>query len=181
LSSYWTHFLISIRQFSLPGDLSSGGTAHTRKTARKEQNNVRAQGTCVLQRFGAGSCSEYSLGVAQARVTDVHRHSACSHMMSCSTYLISIEIMTTLALDGNGTYWCTYVEDGDKLYSNHHTVSISKFSAQTDLLSRRIWVSGQPFLSFLMYRPLGSLPPMMKTMPLLHSSTPIVYVLLRCL
>jgi hypothetical protein len=55
-------------------------------------------------------------------------------------------VTRTLALNGVGTYWRTYVEDGEKSYWTHHTVSLSEFSAHTELPLGRISVSGQPFL-----------------------------------
>src|SRR6266702_1583148 len=109
----------------------------------------------------------------------MQQQSARSQTMSCLKYLTSVERLsgTTVSLDGSGTYLCTCVEDGDKLYLSHHTVSISKFSAHTELLSGRIWVSGQPFLSlFIMAIPGTALGQTMRTMSLLHLSTPIVYV-----
>src|ERR1700691_1041146 len=97
-------------------------------------------------------------------------------MMSCSKYSIPIKIITTTPFDlyGNGTYWFMYVEDGDKSYSHHQTVSSSKFSAHPDVVSERISISGQPFPSFFFY--ISSRTTLMKTMLLLHSSTTIVYV-----
>ena len=80
----------------------------------------------------------------------------------------------TLALNGIGTYWCTYVEDGDTSYSSHHAVSISEFSAHTELQLGRILVSGPPFLSVSNYFPWDAWSPQMKTMSLLRSSTAIV-------
>src|SRR6266702_5078905 len=100
--------------------------------------------------------------------------------MSYLKYLISIERITTtpVTYSVNGNYLCTYVKNGDKSYSHHHTVSISKFSTHTEFLSRRISVSGQPFLSLLIIPvPSLALRQRMKTISLLHSSTPIVYVL----
>ena len=45
-------------------------------------------------------------------------------MISYLKYLTSIERVTTISpsrvLYGNGTYWCKYVEDGDKSYLGHH-------------------------------------------------------------
>ena len=55
----------------------------------------------------------------------------------------------SLAVCGIGTYWLTYVEDGDKSYLSHHVVSISTFSAHLGLLSGRTSVSGQTFRSLL--------------------------------
>jgi hypothetical protein len=119
--------------------------------------------------------------VAQTRVTHAQHQSACSQTMSWSKYLISIGRITTTSTTpqhGNGTYWCMYVNGGDKSYSRHHTVSSSKFSAHAELLSGRISASGQPFLSFLIYYfPLATFRLTTKTMSLLHSSTPIVWVL----
>jgi hypothetical protein len=67
-------------------------------------------------------------------------------------YLTSIERITTttsaLYPFGNGTSLCMYVKDGDNSYFHHHTASISKFFARTELLSGRISASGQHFLSF---------------------------------
>ncbi len=111
----------------------------------------------------------------------MQQQSARSQTMSCLKYLTSVERLsgTTVSLDGSGTYLCTYVEDGDKLYLSHHTVSISEFSAHTELLSGRIWVSGhQPFLSLLVMAVPGmALGRMMRTMSLLHLSTLIVYAI----
>ena len=106
--------------------------------------------------------------------------------MSCLEYLTSVKIImiaVTLVMSGIGTSWCTYVEDGDRLYLRHHTVSILKFSVQTKLQSGRIWVSGQHFLSSLIItRSITSLVELhsMKTISLPHSTrrTSIVYVLL---
>src|SRR5580698_2902215 len=95
-------------------------------------------------------------------------------------YLISIEVTMTMpvALYGNGTYLCMYVKDGDRLYLHHHIVSTSKFSAHTELLSRRISASGQSFLSSLIITIPGvALLLMTKTMSLLHLSAPIMYVM----
>jgi hypothetical protein len=52
------------------------------------------------------------------------QQSTRSQTMPCLKYLIFIE---SIAVEFNGgAYWCTYVEDGDKSYSSHHIVSISK-------------------------------------------------------
>jgi hypothetical protein len=87
---------------------------------------------------------------------------ACSQTMSCLKYLTYIERIshTPFAPHGNGTHWCTYVEDGDWSSLRLHTVSISKFSAHTELLSGGISVSGQPFLSLLIIAiPAGGITP----------------------
>src|ERR1700761_8834150 len=110
----------------------------------------------------------------------MQQQSACFQIMHYLKYLISIEITTTtpLALYGNGTYLCMYAKDGDILYLHHHTVSISKFSAHSELLSGRILASGQSFLlSLIITIPGAALHLMMKTMLLLHSSTLIKYVM----
>ena len=94
---------------------------------------------------------------------------------------MSIEMITTtlITVYGNGTYWCTYVEDGDKSSLSLHDVSNSKFSANLELLSGRICVFGQPFLSLSLIAILGlALRLTKKLMLLLHSSTTIVYVVL---
>src|SRR6266702_7027290 len=106
----------------------------------------------------------------------MQRQSACFQTMSCLKYLIEA-IHTLITAHGNGTYWRTYVKDGDKSSLHHHAVSTSEFAAQTKLLSRRTWVSGQPSLSLLiMAVPGKALGQTMKTMSLLLLSTPIVYV-----
>src|SRR6266702_104951 len=111
------------------------------------------------------------------RVTDVQRQLACSQKIFCLKYFISIHGIPTTPrpLYGSGTYLCTYVKYGDKSYSHHHTVSISKFSAHTKLLSGRISVSGQPFLLLLIIAiPGEALGQKEKATSLLHSSTPVV-------
>src|SRR6266702_5229983 len=110
----------------------------------------------------------------------MYQQSTRSQTMSCLKYLTAIEAIhiPTIPAYGNGTCWCMYAKDGDKSYLRHHTVSISEFSAHTTLLSGRMLASGQPFLSLLIIVMLGAaLRLTMKTMSLLHSSTPIVYVL----
>ncbi|KAH9065042.1 hypothetical protein EDB87DRAFT_1187070 [Lactarius vividus] len=85
----------------------------------------------------------------QARVADMQEQSMCSQIMSCWKYLTSAARITTpfvIKSYGNGTYWRVYAKDGDKSYLSHHTVSISKYSAPSALLSGRISISGQPFL-----------------------------------
>ena len=127
---------ISIRPVSLPGDLASSETSRTIEISR-------AQGASFSTRVASAASTDF-VWMAQARVTDkvtdVQRQSACSQTMSCSKYLISTDRMgsTPLTLYGNGTCLCTYVEDGDKSYLHHHTVSISKSSANAVLFSRRI-------------------------------------------
>ena len=121
--------------------------------------------------------------MAQARVTDMPQQSARSQTMSCLEYLTPVErISATFAPYGIGTYWCTYVEDGDRSYSPHHIASISTFAVHTELLSRRIWGSGQPFLSSSIITIItrSALHLMTKTTSLLRSSqsTSIVYTLL---
>ena len=93
---------------------------------------------------------------------------------------------TRLALYGIGTDWCTSAKDGGTSYLRPRAVSISKFTARTELLSGRIWVAGRPYLSPLTtasittrgmtmaMRPLP-LPAKIATMPLLRSSILIVY------
>ncbi len=39
-----------------------------------------------------------------------------------------------LSLYGDGSDWCTFAEDGDKSYLDHHVVLTSNFSAHTELL-----------------------------------------------
>ena len=34
----------------------------------------------------------------------------------------------------HGSNWCMFAEDGDKLYSDHHVILTSNFSARTGLL-----------------------------------------------
>ena len=145
-------FTISVRLLSLLADLSSGANtrtseSHIRKIAQGHQEQkvlVRTQGASFSTPVQRGlTC------MTQDIITDAQQL-ACSRIMSCSTYLTSVErvtmaLQTPIAPYGNGTCWCMYANDGDKLYLRHHTVSISKFSAHTELLSG-IWVSGQPFL-----------------------------------
>ena len=120
---------------------------------------------------------------AQARVTDMSQQSARSQTMSCLEYLTPVKIISpAFTLYGIGTYWCTYVEDGDRLYSRRHIVSISKFSVHAEHLSRRIWVSGRPFLSSFIITIItgAALHLLMKTtsLPRSSQSTSIVYALL---
>ncbi|KAH9065043.1 hypothetical protein EDB87DRAFT_1597420 [Lactarius vividus] len=71
-----------------------------------------------------------------------YRHSTTIGMLPDDVlkYLISVEEITTtpVVAYGIGTYWSTYVEDGDKLHLSHDTVSFSRFSANTALLLGRI-------------------------------------------
>src|SRR5258708_20897831 len=113
------------------------------------------------------------------------RISASSQTMSYSKYSISVERITTtnisMTLYGNGTYLCTCVEDGDKSYLRHHSASNSGFSAHPELLSGRIWICGQPFLSLLIIPitivGIAKMRGILKTVSLLHSSTSIVYAM----
>src|SRR6266702_3897846 len=71
--------------------------------------------------------------------------------MSYLKYLISVERITAtlVASYGSGTYYrCMYAKDVDKSYLHHHTVSISKFSAHTELLSGRISVPGHIVIDY---------------------------------
>ena len=88
---------------------------------------------------------------------DTQKQSTFSQTMSCSKYLTNVNrIMTTpFALCGNGSYWHTYAENGDKSYLLHHSVSISKYSARAKLWSRRNLISGQLFLSVLNIATMG--------------------------
>ncbi len=90
------------------------------------------------------------------------------------------------SLYGDGTNWYTYVDDGDVSYLHHHAVSIWNFSADTEHLSGRIWVTGRPTLSLstissILTRVATALLQTTKTMSLLHSGTPIVYTMSRLL
>lgn len=72
--------------------------------------------------------------------------------MSWLRYLISVDSqMITfnldVALSGSGIYWYMCAGGGNKSYLHHHAVSVSKSSAQMELLSGVILVSGRPFLS----------------------------------
>ena len=84
----------------------------------------------------------------------------------------------SLAVCGIGTYWLTYVEDGDKSYLSHHAVSISKFSVHLGLLSGSTSVSGQTFRSPFIMTSIRRilLVYTMKTMSSPHWNTPVVYV-----
>ena len=124
-------------------------------------------------------------GTLKGTVTDKQRQSACSQTTSYLKYFVSIEKTKKgtpkLTLHGNGIYLCTYVEDGDRSYLGHHSVSICKFCARPELLPARLWVSGQPFLSLLIFASMAhcimaTFHPVVKTTSLLHSSTAIVCV-----
>lgn len=85
-------------------------------------------------------------------ITDMRQQFTFSQTMSCLKFLTSVEgIATPFSLCGDGIYWCTYAENGDKLYLRRLAVSISKFFAHTELPSRSIWVFGPPFPSLLIY------------------------------
>ena len=58
----------------------------------------------------------------------------------CLIYLTSVDRITMppFSFHGHGTYWFMYAKDGDQSYSRLHSVSISEFSAETELLSARV-------------------------------------------
>lgn len=51
--------------------------------------------------------------------------------------MISTIYPIVIIAPGNGTFWLTYAEGGDKLYLHHQAVLISKFSAPMGLLLAR--------------------------------------------
>jgi hypothetical protein len=131
--------------------------------------------------------------MVQTTMADMRQQSTRSQMTSCLTYSISVERMKTSTPftvlgngnqdgnhlgNGNGTYWRMYAIDGDKLYLHHHVVSISAFPAHAVLPSRKIWVSGQTFLSMWMMDATPTL--RMKPTSLLHSGTSTVCIMSGC-
>src|ERR1700744_3741242 len=105
---------------------------------------------------------------------------ACSQTMFCLKYLTFTDRISRIPSvpHGDGTRWSTYVKDGDWSSLDLHTVSISNFSAHTELLSGGISVYGRLFLSLLIIAILAAAEshPAMKTMSLLHLNAAIVYV-----
>lgn len=77
--------------------------------------------------------------------------------MSCLKSSISIECTANLffhlasKLLGSGTYWRTYVKDGDESYMHHHAVSICNLSAHEErLLGRFVLLASLPYFHRLL-------------------------------
>jgi hypothetical protein len=102
-------------------------------------------------------------------------------MTSCLKYLASslgfqVAIVLAATPYGNGTDSCMSVEDGDKSYFHHHSVSTCNFSALIEHLYGNVWVAGQPSLLSLTMAISGTkiLLLRMSLTFLLHSSNAIV-------
>jgi hypothetical protein len=124
------------------------------KTHHNSWSSVRLLENSWAQGTIQGMTSSISMATAVstdsvAQGTRKRQRPAHSQTMSCWKYLISVgrETISPFIASGNGTYWRRYAEDGDKSYLRRHAVSISNFFARRELLSGRIWVSGQSFLS----------------------------------
>ena len=131
----------------------------------EKRKNVRTLGRSF--KLGASSRSWWPLlpvltlcGIKHALAPfNIQQQSMCYQMMSCSrylTYIDEITILTIICLPlyyGNGTYWCMCAEGGNILCLHLHSVSISKFSAHTAVLSAVLalaWPGSQGFgLAFL--------------------------------